>query len=195
MMMKIKREGEDMDYLVHNIAINLNHIRKAKGMSLDVVAEQTGVSKSMLAAIEKGAANPSIGVLGKIMSGLRIELTDLTQSPRQDAYLVDVGNLTPTKDVAGEYRVWTCFPIADNHVVEIYRIDVEPGGTYRSGGHGERTKEYVFVLNGELSLELATHKVYTIAAGQSFRFSSEEEHVYRNHGKEKLIFASFFVVS
>lgn len=52
--MKIKREGEDMDYLVHNIAINLNHIRKAKGMSLDVVAEQTGVSKSMLAAIEKG---------------------------------------------------------------------------------------------------------------------------------------------
>lgn len=54
MMMKIKREGEDMDYLVHNIAINLNHIRKAKGMSLDVVAEQTGVSKSMLAAIEKG---------------------------------------------------------------------------------------------------------------------------------------------
>lgn len=57
-----------MDYLVHNIAINLNHIRKAKGMSLDVVAEQTGVSKSMLAAIEKGAANPSIGVLGKIMS-------------------------------------------------------------------------------------------------------------------------------
>lgn len=74
-----------MDYLVHNIAINLNHIRKAKGMSLDVVAEQTGVSKSMLAAIEKGAANPSIGVLGKIMSGLRIELTDLTQAPRQDA--------------------------------------------------------------------------------------------------------------
>ena len=74
-----------MDYLVHNIAINLNHIRKAKGMSLDVVAEQTGVSKSMLAAIERGAANPSIGVLGKIMSGLRIELTDLTQAPRQDA--------------------------------------------------------------------------------------------------------------
>lgn len=67
-MMRNTREGEDMDYLLHNIASNLNHIRKAKGMSLDVVAEQTGVSKSMLAAIEKGAANPSIGVLGKIMS-------------------------------------------------------------------------------------------------------------------------------
>ena len=80
-------------------------------------------------------------------------------------------------------------------MVEIYRIDVEPGGTYCSGGHGERTKEYVFVLEGELSLELANQKVYTIEAGQSFRFSSEEEHIYRNHGKERISFASFFVVS
>ena len=37
-----------------------------KRQSLDQVAEQTGVSKSMLAQIEKGTANPSIGVLGKI---------------------------------------------------------------------------------------------------------------------------------
>ena len=43
--------GVDLDYLSHNIASNLNRIRKAKGMSLDVVAEQTGVSKSMLAQI------------------------------------------------------------------------------------------------------------------------------------------------
>ena len=90
MMMKIKREGEDMDYLVHNIAINLNHIRKAKGMSLDVVAEQTGVSKSMLAAIEKGAANPSIGVLGKIMSGLRIEHCTHAKDKDVDARQISV---------------------------------------------------------------------------------------------------------
>ena len=53
----------------------------------------------------------------------------------------------------------------------------------------------MFVLEGELSLELANQKVYTIEAGQSFRFSSEEEHIYRNHGKEKISFTSFFVVS
>ena len=114
-----------MDYLSHNIAINLKKIRKAKGMSLDVVAEQTGVSKSMLATIEKGDANPSIGVLGKIMSGLRIDLQDLTQAPQNDSYLVDVGKLEPTKYVEGQYSVWTCFPIADNRSVEIYRIDIE----------------------------------------------------------------------
>ena len=51
-----------MDYLSHNVSENLKKIRKAKGMSLDQVSEQTGVSKSMLAQIERGTANPSLGV-------------------------------------------------------------------------------------------------------------------------------------
>ena len=53
-----------MDYLSKNVAANLKRIRKSKCMSLDQVAEQTGVSKSMLAQIERGTANPSLGVLG-----------------------------------------------------------------------------------------------------------------------------------
>ena len=61
-----------MDYLSKNVAANLKRIRKSKCMSLDQAAEQTGVSKSMLAQIERGTANPSLGVLGKITSGLRV---------------------------------------------------------------------------------------------------------------------------
>ena len=59
-----------------------------RGMSLDQVAEQTGVSKSMLAQIEKGTANPSIGVLGKITSGLRMECQRLIDPPRVDYALI-----------------------------------------------------------------------------------------------------------
>lgn len=70
-----------MDYLSNNVAVNLKRIRKSKSMSLDQVSEQTGVSKSMLAQIERGTANPSLGVLGKITSGLRIEFQELIQPP------------------------------------------------------------------------------------------------------------------
>lgn len=56
-----------MDYLNQNIAINLKRIRQARGMSLDLVAEQTGVSKSMLGQIERGEANPTIGILGRCL--------------------------------------------------------------------------------------------------------------------------------
>ena len=34
-----------MDYLSHNVSENLKRLRQSKGMSLDQVAEQTGVSK------------------------------------------------------------------------------------------------------------------------------------------------------
>lgn len=182
-----------MDYLSHNIAINLKRIRTAKGMSLDVVAEQTGVSKSMLATIEKGDANPSIGVLGKIVSGLRIDLQDLTQPPKGDSYLVEIDRLEPTKDVEGQYRVWTCFPIQDNRATEIYRIDIEPGGVYESGSHGERTKEYIAVTTGVLSIQLGD-KITCIEKGQYFRFESDQTHIYYNETDELVSFMSFFVV-
>ena len=182
-----------MDYLSHNIAINLKRIRRAKGMSLDVVAEQTGVSKSMLATIEKGDANPSIGVLGKIISGLRIDLQDLTQNPKGDCYLVEIGKLEPTKDVKGQYRVWTCFPIEDNRTTEIYRIDIEPGGVYESGSHGERTKEYIAMTKGVLSIKLDS-EIYHVEKEQYFRFESDQTHTYFNETDETISFMSFFVV-
>ena len=97
-----------MDYLTHNVSVNLKRIRKSKGMSLDVVSEQTGVSKSMLAQIEKGTANPSLGVLGKITSGLRIRFQELIQAPPLDSCLVHVQEMVPTKEVEGRYNIFLC---------------------------------------------------------------------------------------
>ena len=71
-----------MDYLSNNVAVNLKRFRQYRGMSLDQMAERTGVSKSMLAQIERGQANPSIGVLSKITAGLQIEFEDLIQTPK-----------------------------------------------------------------------------------------------------------------
>lgn len=184
--------GVDLDYLSHNIASNLNRIRKAKGMSLDVVAEQTGVSKSMLAQIEKGTGNPSIGTLGKIISGLRIEFDDLIRTPPMDSFLVEVRKTEPTKDVPGQYKVWTCFPIEDNHVVEIYRIDIEPHGVYVSGSHGEKTREYISVREGELLMEVGNSS-YRISTEEVFRFESDREHRYINDTDQQVSFMTFFV--
>lgn len=54
-----------MDYLSYNVAVNLKQIRLSKGMSLGEVAEQTGVSKSMLAQIEKVQPIHLLVCLGK----------------------------------------------------------------------------------------------------------------------------------
>lgn len=181
-----------MDYLSHNIAVNLKRIRMSRGMSLDVVSEQTGVSKSMLAQIEKGNANPTIGILGKIASGLRLEFNDLMKVPPMESCLVQVLDTIPTKEIEGQYKVWTCFPYEDNRMVEIYRINIQPNGVYVSGGHGEKTREYISVLEGELTIELDDGR-YTIKKDDVFRFESDQTHKYSNCTASEISFMSFFV--
>ncbi|MGN1318577.1 MAG: helix-turn-helix domain-containing protein [Lachnospirales bacterium] len=181
-----------MDYLSHNIAANLKRIRASRGMSFDVISEQTGVSKSMLHQIEKGDANPSINVLGKIASGLRIEISELLKAPVEDTCLVNINNIIPVKEVMGQYKVWTCFPYEDNRKIEIYRIDIEPGGKYESGSHGENTKEYIAVMEGEVVIE-TNHNSYVIKCDDVFRFNTEYKHTYKNDGNVKTSFMCFFV--
>lgn len=181
-----------MDYLAHNIAVNLSRCRKAHGWSLDVTSEQTGVSKSMLAQIERGAANPSIGTLGKISSGLRISFDQLISPPPMDTILVDVEQTAPIKSEPGSYRVWNCFPYEDNQIIEIYRIDLAPGGVYHSGSHGERTREYISVTSGEISVSIE-EKEYHVGESCCFRFESDRPHDYRGCGDGTSSMLVFFV--
>ncbi|SHJ55099.1 helix-turn-helix domain-containing protein [Hespellia stercorisuis] len=185
-------EEKNIGYLSHNIAVNLKRIRKAKEMSLDVVSEQTGVSKSMLAQIEKENANPSIGVLGKIASGLRIEFSKLLEPPKMDTCMVRAEDTLPTKEVKNQYTVWTCFPFEDNRVAEITRIDIEPQAAYVSGSHGERTMEYISVLEGEVTIEVSGID-YAVTKADVFRFESDQEHIYKNKTDQKISFLVFLV--
>ena len=146
----------------------------------------------MLSQIEKGTANPSLGVLGKITSGLRIEFQELIATPLVDSYLVTPEDLVPTKELEGQYTVWTCFPYEDTRLVEIYRIDIEPGGMYVSGGHGEKTREYLVVTDGVMTVE-CNGKEHEIHLKQAFRFETDQTHIYRNRGTEKTSCMCFFL--
>ncbi len=181
-----------MDYLNQNIAINLKSIRKEKGMSMDAVAEQTGVSKSMLGQIERGEANPTIGTIGKIVSGLRVDLQDLIRRPGVGVYEVNRNKLVPTKEVPGHYTVYTYFPYDKNRLFEIYEIEIEPGSCYISGAHGQGTFEYILVHKGELTLELE-NAVYQVKEEDAISISTSVKHSYVNKSKGKLKFTIVFM--
>lgn len=180
-----------MDYLNQNIAFNLKRLRTARGFTLDMVAEQTGVSKSMLSQIERGKANPSVSMLGKIVSGLRVELTDLVETPLDTVYPVQFAKLAPTKDVEGKYRVYNYFPYEKNRSFELYAIEVEPGQSYASGSHGENTREYVVVEQGTLTLKTGGTEL-EVQPGDAVRFDTDSEHLYHNAGEQTLRLLSVF---
>lgn len=181
-----------MDYLSKNISINLKKIRMGKKMSLDDVAEQTGVSKSMLGQIERGDSNPTISTIGKIVSGLRVTVDDLISAPTHETYLVSKEKLTPAKEITGQYAVYNYFPFDKNREFEIYGITIQPDGIYQSGSHGERTTEYLVVNSGVLTLKVGDD-FYDVKAGDAIRFESDKEHHYINNGREVVNFNTFFV--
>lgn len=180
-----------MDYINRNVAINLKKIRKSKKMSLDVVSEQTGVSKSMLGQIERGESNPTVAVLGKIVSGLRVSFNDLVSIPKDEKYIVRKKTLTPSKESTDKYNVYTYFPYEEDRNFEIYTIEIQPGGKYKTGAHGENTCEYINVFKGKLTLEIEDD-INLIDSGDAIRFNTDKEHTYINHGDEILIFNTIF---
>ncbi|MGE7761476.1 helix-turn-helix domain-containing protein [Peribacillus sp. NPDC097895] len=54
------------------IGQRLRFYRQRRKLSLDDLAELTGVSKPMLGQIERGSSNPTVAILWKIAAGLQI---------------------------------------------------------------------------------------------------------------------------
>lgn len=181
-----------MSFYLKNIAFNLKKIRTVKKMSLEEMADQTGVSKSMLGQIEREESNPTIEVLGKIVSGLRIDFNDLIEDPTDLVYEVSFRDMVPTKDVTNQYKVYTYFSYVQKRKFEIYMIEIEPGGVYESGGHGEKTEEYITVVEGNLLLDIKGTQ-YKVNTKDALRFASDRRHTYINAGKTKLTLMVYFM--
>ena len=65
--------------ITNRIASNAKRLREQKKLTLDAAANLTGVSRSMLAQIEKGEVNPTISVLWKIANGYKVSFTSLVE--------------------------------------------------------------------------------------------------------------------
>ena len=63
-----------MEKINEIVANNIAILRKKNRLSLEELGKLSGVSKSMLAQIEKGTANPSLGVLWGFSGRLPMDL-------------------------------------------------------------------------------------------------------------------------
>ena len=99
-----------MNQLDKNIAVNLKRIRKSKNMSLDMLAEKTGVSKSMLGQIERGESNPTVATIAKIVDGIRVPFEELIYPKTDSVVIIDNDKLPVYKAQEGAYQVRSIFP-------------------------------------------------------------------------------------
>lgn len=161
------------------VAANIREIREQKKLTLDVAAELTGVSRSMLAQIEKGAVNPTISVLWKIANGYKISFTSLMEPPKDVVAVTPESNVEPLTADEGRYVVYPVFRFDAEKQFEIYRAIIQPGGKLLAQPHLKRTEEYITVYAGEVEV-CVDGVVYPLKTGDSIRFRADVPHSYHN---------------
>ena len=71
------RSGDDMEPISKYVCGQVKQLRKRKGWTLEELAAQSGVSRSMLSQVERGAANPTLTVAFRIAQAFDVSLGDL----------------------------------------------------------------------------------------------------------------------
>jgi XRE family transcriptional regulator, regulator of sulfur utilization len=165
------------------VATNLKRIREDRKLSLDNVAQMTGVSKSMLGQIERGESNPTVTTVWKIANGLKTSFTELMRTSQGDAVIVKRDSMEHLVEDNGKYRLYPYFPYENEREFEMYGVEIEKGGYLSADAHGEGTEEFITVFDGELTLRVGNEE-FTVSQGDSIRFKADRPHSYHNSGAE-----------
>lgn len=169
----------DKEMLSAQIGHRLRHYRQQRQLSLDALADVTGVSKPMLGQIERGVSNPSVATLWKIASGLRIPFTALI-AENPTLKLLRVNEQTKVVEDDERFEVYNTYS-AQGIPLEMYRIRLHPGCRRDAEPHGFSVLESVTVFSGNFTMEIGSD-TYTLQPGDSLSFTADVTHVYRNLG-------------
>lgn len=166
------------------VAANVKHIREQKKLTLDAAAEATGVSRSMLAQIEKGDVNPTISVLWKIANGFKVSFTMLVEKEDDTVCVVRQADTEPLKEDGGRYLNYPVFSFDEKTLFETYRIVIEKSGALSAQPHMNGAEEYITVFAGQVEITVAEDS-FQLSKGDSIRFLANVPHSYRNVGAER----------
>lgn len=166
------------------VAKNVKKVRESMGVTLDQAAALTGVSRSMLAQIEKGDVNPTITVLWKIANGYKISFTSLMEEKANAAQTIRAEEAEPLLEDEGRYINYPVFGYDEDKGFETYRIEIKPSGCLAAQPHLKGTEEYITVFDGEVEIKVGKD-TFMLERGDSLRFQADECHSYKNPGKKK----------
>jgi transcriptional regulator with XRE-family HTH domain len=152
--------------------------RSDKGMSLRALASRAGLSPSLVSGVERGVVQPSVASLQKISAALGTSVAELTATALPACQVLGGEVLPldlPTQGVQIEDLSGTA------QLLEPQRFSIEPGqgsgGEYRHEG-----EEFLYVVEGTLSITLDARDQFDIDTGMSLCFESTRRHRWWNPG-------------
>lgn len=161
------------------VAKNIRRLREERNLSLEELAKLSGVSKSMLAQVERGDGNPTLSTLWKLSNGMKIPFDALTMRPKVSCEIVKTSAMQPLLEDNGKVKNYSIFPDDENRKFAIYYLELEPKSYWQSEPHLRGTVEFITVFEG--MIEIMTDKqCFSVAKGESIKFRGDTFHSYRN---------------
>ncbi len=156
----------------------LRERRAATGMSLRALAADAGVSPSLVSGVERGVVEPSIASLQKLSAALGTTVAALMGYPAPACQVVG-GEVVPLDIPIPGVRIEDLSGAAQ--LLEPQRFSIEPG--QGSGGeYAHEGEEFLYVLDGVLSITLDRHEHFDVEGGNSLCFESTRTHRWWNPG-------------
>lgn len=173
----------DADATVAQVGNRIRELRVERNLTLQALADKTGLSSSMLSLVERGKTSPSIGTLVAIASALGVHMTDLFDDDGGNEKEPVVKFEDQHLYVTGEGVQRRVVRTDAAHGIEFVMNEYEPG----TGSAGEPVHheghEYGLVLDGTLTVEV-DGMTYELRPGDSIAYSSTLPHKIVNAGTD-----------
>jgi transcriptional regulator with XRE-family HTH domain len=166
--------------LARHVAESLRHHRKIQQLSLDDLAQKSGVSRAALSQIEGARTNPTLAVLWKIAVGLGMPFQQLlgTQAGAGPKIL-RAGDSPPLRSANGQMESRLLSPGGAPPGIEVYELRLSPRGSYHSEPPSKGTTETLVVLTGALRMTVGDES-FELATGDTIFFNADVPHVYES---------------
>ena len=157
--------------------------RKQLGLSLEALAELSGVSKSMISKVERAEAVPSTAVLSRLAEALGVTFSRLMSPATEREVLHIPASRQPVlRDDASGFRRRCLSPVLPGRGIDWVLNTLPPKATTGEFvAHRRGVSEYIFVLKGKLSATIG-ERTFIVAEGDSLYFEADAGHSFANIG-------------
>lgn len=167
------------------VGVNLQRYRAAQGLSLDDLAREAGVSRSILGQIELGRAVPSISIVWKLAQTLGIPFSAmLSTAPSAGTSVSRRAQARRLLSADGRFSSRALFPLGNPRAAEFYEIWLAPHSREDADPHRPGTQENLVVTAGQLELRIG-RDVRLLGPGDVVVFAADVPHSYVNPGKDE----------
>ncbi|MER5868825.1 XRE family transcriptional regulator [Streptomyces sp. NPDC002044] len=158
--------------------------RKQSGVSMAVLATRSGLSQPFLSQLERGLATPSLSSIYRIAEALDVAPGTFLRPPARPGAVSHESDpqVIRVNEAAGQ-TAQVLIPGGRSTQMEAYEHRFEPGRGER-GWFEHPGEDFLYVLEGEIVLEVEGEEPLALRAGQSAHHRGEVPHRCRLGGPD-----------